>query len=114
MRRLGSVLSFLFSIACLALVVGGLGNVYGDSREVDQLATLAACRDQGPRCNVQRTWLYRTPIAHTYEFVTVKRTAVTVTCQRAFYVIGDHGCTVSVDDAVSTGTELPAPVATIR
>lgn len=113
MRYVRSILSFLFSVTCLALVVGGLSNVYGDGHEVDQLATLTACRDQGPHCKAQRTWLYRTPIDHKYEFVTVKRPAVTVTCQRAFYVIGDYGCTTSAD-AVSTGTELPAPVATIR
>ena len=113
MRRLGSVLSFLVSVSCLALVVGGMNNVYGDSRQVDQLAAMTACRDQGPHCKAQRTWLYRTPIAHNYEFVTVKRTAVKVTCQRAFYVIGDYGCTTSAD-VVSTRAELPAPIATIR
>ena len=113
MRLLGSVLSFLFSVTCLALVVGALNNVYGDGHQVDQLAAVAACRDQGPHCNAQRTWLYRTPIAHTYEFVRANRTAVTVTCQRAFYVIGDYGCTTSAD-VVSTRAELPAPIATIR
>lgn len=93
MRRLGSILSFLIFVVCLALFVGALNNVFGDGREVDELAAHSACLDQGPRCNVQKTSWSRDAIVRTYAFVTENRTAVKVTCQRSFYVVGDYGCT---------------------
>jgi hypothetical protein len=93
MRRLGSILSFLVSVACLALFVGAMNNVYGDGHELDELAARTACLDQGPRCNVERASWSRNAIVQTYGFVSENRTVVNVTCQRAFYVVGDYGCT---------------------
>ena len=117
MRRLGSVLSFLVSVACLALFAGGLNNVYGDSREVDRLANQTACGDQDPPCKARMTFWSRDVLGQTFTFTLAARSGaertVTVTCRRELYVFGEYRCTAPVA-ALQARADPPAPSATIR
>lgn len=117
MRRLGSVLSFLVSVACLAVFAGAIHNVYGDPSEVDRLAHQTACSDQGPLCNAQMTFWSRDVAGQTFTFVSATRSGtertVTVTCRREFYVFGEYTCTTPFGVSQARA-EPPAPSATIR
>jgi hypothetical protein len=91
----------LFAL-CVAFSVSAAINVFSDNAEVERIAALVACGEEGaagaqerPRasegCRARMTRLERTPFGHTFEFTTAKRT-VDVRCERAFVLAGEYGC----------------------
>ncbi|XXX71609.1 hypothetical protein WMF30_28575 [Sorangium sp. So ce134] len=91
----------LFAL-CVAFSVSAAYNVFSDNAEVERMAALVACGEDGgagapePRrpsegCRAQMTRLERTPFGQTFEFTTAKRT-VDVRCERAFVLAGAYSC----------------------
>jgi hypothetical protein len=75
-----------FSAACLY-------NVLGDHTEVLKEANALACGDLGPDCDAKMTRMMKTPISHTYQISTPKR-SVEVVCRRAAIFVGPYGCSL--------------------
>ena len=92
MKKLQSLLSFLFTAATLAIIAGALNNIWTDNGEVEQMAAEAACRDRGAQCSKRVTSWRRTPMEQTFEFETAQQ-RVTVSCARSLYVFGSYSCT---------------------
>jgi hypothetical protein len=80
-------------VVCVLASAAGLYNVMADNAEVERLAQAAACKDEGPTCKAQKTFMERTPIRQTFDFSTTKR-KVSVGCTRAFVLVGDYACTL--------------------
>jgi hypothetical protein len=112
MKRLGSVLSFLFSVACLAFFAGVVNNVYGDPGEVNRLAHQTACGDRRPHCNANMTQWSRDAMGQSFTFVIANRT-VPVTCRRELHVVGEYRCMAPFDMEQARADRL-APSAAIH
>ncbi|MEP7121482.1 MAG: hypothetical protein ABJE95_11250 [Byssovorax sp.] len=80
-------------LLCVVFSIAAVVNVMSDNAEVEALAVVAACADQGAACHPQKTRMERTPLAQSFELVTPKRT-VEVRCARTLVLVGDYACTV--------------------
>lgn len=78
-------------LLCVIASAAGMYNVMADNAEVERLAQQTACGDEGASCKAQKTFMERSPIAQTFDFVTAKR-KVSVRCSRAFVLVGDYAC----------------------
>jgi hypothetical protein len=78
---------------CVAVTVLGLINVYGDNREVVDMAQQSACAERS-QCTARMTRMSRNPIGTSFTFqVDVKpQTTVDVDCNRSAYLLGDWSC----------------------
>lgn len=79
------------SVLCLIATALCLYNVYGDNTEVTRLAETSACGAGG--C-VRTLRAARTPISQDFTFQTRLEPPATasVTCQRAYWLVGDFAC----------------------
>ncbi len=87
---------------CVAFSVSAAYNVLSDNAEVERMAALVACGEDGAAssgeqrrasegCRAQMTRLERTPFGQTFEFATAKRSAG-VRCEREFVLAGEYTC----------------------
>jgi hypothetical protein len=94
-RPMKRSLGCLVQLGCLCLFIGIAAacfrNVFSANLALLEMARETAC---GARrgCSAQMIQLMRTPIEHTYVFVTPAR-PVEVRCVREFYLFGDYACT---------------------
>ena len=83
----------LLSLLFVGFTASAAYNVFSENAEVERAARGIACGDEGASCNATMTRLSRTAFGQTMEFATRKRT-VEVRCVRAFWLVGDYGCTL--------------------
>jgi hypothetical protein len=78
---------------CVAVTVLGLINVYGDNKQVVEMAQNRACAERS-QCTARMTQMSRNPIGTSFTFqVDVKpQTTVDVDCKRSAYLLGEWSC----------------------
>lgn len=88
----GGVVRIVIPLACLALTVAGLNNVYGDASEVEKLAEQTACGAEN--CSVTKVEMARSPFSQKYVYQTSLKgqTTVSVECSREFVFVGEYSC----------------------
>lgn len=79
-------------VVLLALSALGLYNVFGDNSEVRQLAQGLAKSDKDPQPRMTRE--AKNPIGQSFDFQVSGRGLVSVSCRRAFYLVGAYECHV--------------------
>jgi hypothetical protein len=119
MERLSHSLASLISWGLgLGITVACFRNVFWHSIELERVAAATACGER-PRCSAQTRQFMRSPIGHTYEFVTPAGN-VEVTCRREFILIGDYACALensalvlppseSASESASASVSAPRP-----
>jgi hypothetical protein len=87
----GVIRRIVLPVLFIGLTALGLLNTYGDSTNVQKLASDTACGT--PPCEVRMTEFSRSPLSHEYSFQVGKHgDMVQVTCARAFIFLGDYAC----------------------
>ncbi|MBI3203462.1 MAG: hypothetical protein HYZ29_18130 [Myxococcales bacterium] len=92
-------------VVLLALSALGLYNVFADNTEVRQMAQKLAAspKDTQPRITREA----KNPIGQSFELSVDGRGQVSVSCRRAFYLVGEWACSVE-------GGAAPAPSASAK
>lgn len=88
-----------FSVLLFAGTALGLYNVYSDNTDVRALGEKAACGERPCKATVTRE--SRSPVSQSFTYQTEltekgkpqRGASVDVTCQRAFYLVGEYRCT---------------------
>lgn len=90
----------VFAVICLGGTALGLNNTYGDNTELKALAEKTACGSA--QCSVKSLNEARSAFKQSFGFQTAlvekgKKAAsasVDVTCQRAYFLLGEYQCAV--------------------
>ncbi|UQA58763.1 hypothetical protein [Polyangium aurulentum] len=87
------VLEVLITCAIVSASFAALYNVFGETLEVERMASETACQGQGVACRGQMTRWERTPIGQTLEMSTPKGGKI-VRCQREYVLFGAYRCSL--------------------
>lgn len=94
----------LIPVVLLALSALGLYNVFADNTEVRQMAQALAKTAKDPEPRMTRE--AKNPIGQSFDFQVTGRGLVSVSCHRAFYLVGAYTC--SLEGGAAPATAAPS------